>query len=279
MAMVTENILTRPLYIRQMHFCLGPSSRKWEEREIWEAQRGDITTPVWPGCRIIWMGMSLLLSLRQKNMRKQSLAELICPSLLYIAMFLWWILWEWPLCHTASLLAASLPHKDSHSCHLCPVQLFPKTSWDQLPSSSLNGNSVAPLPRTQLFLSLLISELWKQIWILVERKWMCKTDKSLDSFTWVSLPHPSLPAGHLHPWWMFCCCWLLSSSLSCCLILLSFLLYLRVPDSFTKVFTEKDHHDFKKETDSKSFLKIYTYIYMYMYKSIHTYICIYISSA
>lgn len=97
------------------------------------------------------------------------------------------------LCHTANMLAASLKHKNHHGWHRYPVQLFPKSSCDQLPSYSLNGNNVDPSPRTQLFPSLLTSVLGKQIWVLVGRKWTCRKDKSLELFTWVCLPHPIFP--------------------------------------------------------------------------------------
>lgn len=97
------------------------------------------------------------------------------------------------LCHTASLLAASLKHKNYHGWHPYPVQLFLKSSCDQLPSYSLNGNNVDPSPRTQFFPTLLISVLGKQIWVLVGRKWTCRKDKSRELFTWVCLPHPIFP--------------------------------------------------------------------------------------
>lgn len=160
--MVAGNILTGPLSIRQMHFCLGPRSRKWKQMERRKAQRGRHCdhTKITPGCRTICMGMLLLLSKADYEKRAGLWHKVEHPSLFCIAMFPPRSLsLRKALYHTASLLAASLKHKNHHRWHRYPVQLSAKSFCSQLPSYSLNGNNVDPSLWTQLFPSLLTSVL------------------------------------------------------------------------------------------------------------------------
>lgn len=132
---------------------------------------------------------------------KQSLAQSGMPLFILIAMFPPRSLsLRKALCHTASMLAASLKHKNHHGWHRYPVQLFPKSSCDQLPSYSLNGNNVDPSPRTQLFPSLLPSVLGKQIWVLVGEE-MDVQKRQISGALYLGLsttPHLSLQDTCIH---------------------------------------------------------------------------------